>query len=415
MSESSSKANYSSTWMLFESGNGVLVDLSLHFASQEKHRPIDAYVVTECEGGFTRSARRAAEAVYDTAKQNLPELKPLVVGYDLQGLHEQHHVSGESGGLAFAISLARRLFEQDPGPVAATGDIKSGGGGGPLGPVKNIEAKIEAASRIVPEGGWIIYPQDNDAEISDNLRKSLIDKRLRLKPVSSVDETISSLFDLKAPDDKIGGISTRKTWPLILAGLLIAVSIVFGITLWVNNNKQHEKEVPTQKEKTTQTGTSKPEENKFTVSPLKINLTVETAIADNLARLINDNLTLFLKERSTDLHYQPQISGRVMVSRIIEDTVIHRGDMRSEMAAELTGLTIKIDNKVKSYPIIKASAQGSGSALSLLPQIASNLTREITKLLALDINYTHKEIGSPTGSPIPEKYNKREDNIKGFE
>ena len=121
MPELAANTNRSTTWMLFESGNGVVVDLSLYSPAGDRTRPIDAYVVTACEGDFTGSARRAAETVYDLLRRQGVEMNPVVVGYDLQGLPCGRQVMGESGGLAFAIALAKRIHNRDPGPVAATG------------------------------------------------------------------------------------------------------------------------------------------------------------------------------------------------------------------------------------------------------------------------------------------------------
>jgi hypothetical protein len=194
MSEFTDHKACSTTWMLFESGNGVVVDLSLHSPSGDKNRPIDAYVVTECEGGFTASARRAAEAVYDVVRGQGLEMEPLVVGYDLQGLPPGRQVMGESGGLAFAVALAKRLLGRDPGPVAATGEVRSGHNGGPVGPVRGIESKMAATRRLAPEGTWILYPKENDPEISNDLRKSLGRKGLRLHPVANVAEAMGLLF-----------------------------------------------------------------------------------------------------------------------------------------------------------------------------------------------------------------------------
>ena len=194
MTEFTDRKECSTTWMLFESGNGVVVDLSLHSPSGDKRRPIDAYVVTECEGGFTASARRAAEAVYDVVRGQGLETDPVVVGYDLQGLPAGRRVMGESGGLAFAVALAKRVLARDPGPVAATGEVRSGHNGGPVGPVRGIESKMAAAGKLAPERTWLLYPKENDPEISDDLRKALGKKGLKLRPVSSVAEAIGLLF-----------------------------------------------------------------------------------------------------------------------------------------------------------------------------------------------------------------------------
>jgi len=148
----------STTWMLFENGSGVQVNLSLYSPPGERARPVDAYVVTECEGGFTGSARRAAETVYHVLQAQGVEMDPVVVGYDLQGLPAGAPVTGESGGLAFAVALAKRILGQDPVSVAATGEITSSHGDGVVGPVRGIAAKLTAAGRLAPVRSWVLYP-----------------------------------------------------------------------------------------------------------------------------------------------------------------------------------------------------------------------------------------------------------------
>ena len=241
MTEFNNRKDCSTTWMLFESGNGVVVDLSLHSPSGDKSRPIDAYVVTECEGGFTASARRAAEVVYDVVGGQGFEMDPVVVGYDLQGLPAGRQVMGESGGLAFAIALAKRLLGRDPGPVAATGEVKSGHGGGPVGPVRGIEAKMAAAGGLVPKKGWVLYPKENEREISDEVRESLREKGLKLQPVSSVADAIGLVFGFSrtpvqksAPRVRSKGAQGKKRGKkiLILALVCLYVLLIAAIHGW---------------------------------------------------------------------------------------------------------------------------------------------------------------------------------------
>jgi hypothetical protein len=59
--------------------------------------------------------------------------------------------------LAFAVALAKRLLNKDPGPVAATGIVESSHNGGPIKRVRGIEAKLEAAGiSYLPEDGFFI-------------------------------------------------------------------------------------------------------------------------------------------------------------------------------------------------------------------------------------------------------------------
>lgn len=239
------RREYSKTWMLFESGSGVAVDLSLHRAAGDKSRPIDAYVVTEYEGEFTRAARRAAEAVYHAALSRGEAACAMVVGYDLQGLPAGCPVTGESGGLAFAVALGKRLLKQDPGPVAATGEVRSGHDGGPIGAVLGITEKLLAAGRLLPAGGWVLYPRDNEGDIPEDLRASLEKKGLKLHPVSHVSEALAMVFNLPGTDatqtdapkaddlDQPGAfvIPRHRLW--WLAGmLLVLMGMVATYLLW---------------------------------------------------------------------------------------------------------------------------------------------------------------------------------------
>ncbi len=192
MSENSNRNGYSNTWMLFESGNGVVVGLSLYSPARQSLRPIDAFIMTEVEGTVTRSARRAAGAVYEAVSRLRKDLRPVVAGFDFAC---PTPVAGESGGLAFAVALAKMLMQKDPGPVAATGIVQSSHNGGPVKGIRGIEEKLEAAAVVLSSGGWVLYPSENDDEVSPQLRKRLIDEGLRLCPVGSVVEAIDILFE----------------------------------------------------------------------------------------------------------------------------------------------------------------------------------------------------------------------------
>ena len=220
--------------MLFESGNGVAVDLQLFDAPRESARPIDAYVVTEVEGSVTRSARRAAGAAYEAVARHVSDLPAAVAGFDF-GCSSQ--VIGESGGLAFAVALAKHLARQDPGPVAATGEVESSHNGGPVSGIRGIAAKLEAAATVLPSGGHVFYPIENDVEVSAETRRKMAEQGLVLHPVSSVAEAIDLLFfpDATESSEDKGAGKPDKDKGLSIFYLLFLLVVLFataGLAVW---------------------------------------------------------------------------------------------------------------------------------------------------------------------------------------
>jgi len=400
----------SRTWMLFESGSGVEVDLSLYAPPRDRTRPVDAYVVTECEGDFTGSARRAAETVYNILRRHGSEMEPVVVGYDLQGLPGGRPVTGESGGLAFAIALARRVLEQDPGPVAATGEIMSGHGGGPVGPVKGIQAKLQAAGRLAPQNGWVFYPQENDREISDDLRTLLIEKGLRLRPVSSVAEALDHLFTFPALFPKHASSAVRarrsRTPELLILLLTAAVALllarIHGWPPFVREISRVGTEVTREQvpaaatdpgEITGDSGRvsgsmSRPDQGRD--PRLDVRLSAETWIGKKLAQLTAKELESLLKKDAKDRSTPIQISGQVVISNRMENHSDTTGQTTARMTVSIKGLTVKGSDTIRPPRELRLSVKGNGTAKSLLPQAASALAREIVKAPATQ-EEDHKE------------------------
>lgn len=385
--------------MLFESGSGAEVDLSLYAPPRDRTRPIDAYVVTECEGDVTGSARRAVEAVCNVLQQHGQTVDPVVVGFDLQGLPGGRPVTGESGGLAFAIALAKRLLDHDPGPVAATGEIMSGHGGGPVAPVKGIIAKIEAASRLLPEKGWVFYPQENDQEIPADLRTSLTEKGLRLQPVSSVAETLGHLFTLPARSYQHtpSAVKTRRAlMPGLLVLLLIAaVALLLArIHGWPPFFREISGVGADVTRHQVSGGLTDPKEimgdsDKLTVSLPKpaqgldlrpdVRLSGETWIAKRIAQLTTKALEKLLKRDVTDGSNGVQINGKVVVTNRVEDYSDTTGQRTARMTVAIKGLTVKSGNTIRPPREFHLEVKGQGTAKSLLPQAAAALAREIMK------------------------------------
>jgi hypothetical protein len=406
------KINYK-TWMLFESGNGVAVNLSLYPLPKDSTRPIDAYVVTETAGDFTKSARRAAAAVYDILQHRFPDIPQRVVGFDLQGYSRT--TTGESGGLPFAIALAKRLLKQDPGPVAATGEIVSGHSGGQIGPVKGIIEKFKAAEQLLPEGGWLFYPQHNNTEISDELRKILTEKGIKLHPVSDVKEVLALFFDWDASEIKpevtehmstvantasIGTSKTQKSqtalWPL-----LVLFFVITGVAAWfyfpksdvnkdtgkdqiLTNPSPKLKNTPKAKLPENNVAISSVSENKPTTPAFSHQITAdfngEDMMAAELAGLLNKQLPQFLLDNDITLP-DTFISGIVKIVEINEEAVNEQGDVRSSMTVILNELRTNINNISKSYPDLQITVQKNVKLRSFLPIATDELSSRIIDIL----------------------------------
>jgi len=390
----------SKTWILFESGSGVEVDLSLYSPPRDRARPIDAYVVTECEGNFTGSARRAAETVYNILHQDGFEMEPVVVGYDLQGLTGSRPVTGESGGLALAIALAKRVLDQDPGPVAATGEITSGHGGGPVGPVRGIQAKLQAVGRLAPENGWVFYPQGNDREIPDELRRSLTEKGLKLRPVSSVAEALGHLFTFPGLAQQQAS-SARRIRKRFMPGLLVlllaaAVALLLArIHGWPPFVREPPQVASEMRRNSVPAAVINPKEaiddsGGITVSVpppaqdsqgllLDIRLSGETWMAKKLAQMTRKELKRLLKKDITEDSGVVQISGHVVVSNRTENYSDITGQTKTQMTVAIKGLTVKSGNTVRPPREYRLEMKGNKTARALLPQAAAALAREILK------------------------------------
>lgn len=214
-------------WMLFESGAAAEVVLSAHLTPEGNSRPIEAYLTLECDRSFSRAALRGAETAYTWAQEKVFHLSPQIISYDLLGLPNDRGVTGESGGLAFALALATHLYGDNTHPIAATGEIIASPDGGPVTSIQGINAKLAAAITLLPEDGLIFYPKENDFEVSTKVHQQALTKGITLHAVESVEQALGLLF----PESSL--ISKRKAlkpWHLIvlLALLSIVVSMIFS-------------------------------------------------------------------------------------------------------------------------------------------------------------------------------------------
>lgn len=227
-------------WMLFESGNAAEVVLNSYLNPHTEIRPINAYLTVDCNRSFSRAALRGAETAYTWARARNPELKPQTISYDLKGLPGNRSLTGESGGIAFAVALASHLVGNSSLSVAATGEIMASADGGPIKRIEGINEKLVAAATLLPEGGWVFYPQDNDGEITEEVNTLLNEKRLSRHAVGCVDEALKLLFS-KEEEQEIkqpaAVIKHNKLSPkhMIWAGVSLAIAVFLCLTVLTGN------------------------------------------------------------------------------------------------------------------------------------------------------------------------------------
>lgn len=232
-------------WILFANGEGSRLNLSLHPGKGEQNRPADAYVVTG--GGLSRSARRAAESVYNWLQHNGRNPDRFVAGFDVQ--HADNSMVGESAGLAFAIALASRMLHKQGLAIAATGEVSGGQYPGPVAKVGGINEKVTAAITLLPPGGSLFYPAVNEADLADALKEECRSNGIALYPISSVAEAMDLLF-LNAQEEADCSSAARSWSKRItvvggISALLIAVSLG---SWWLTTRGDTVDKMPVQKD-----------------------------------------------------------------------------------------------------------------------------------------------------------------------
>lgn len=444
--EDSCRNGFTRTWMLFESGNVASVDLSLFSAPKENIRPIDAYVVTEAEGTVTYSARRAAGAVYEVISDYRPEIDPVVAGFDFIA---DFPVAGESGGLAFAVALAKRLLNNDPGPVAATGIVESSHNGGPIKKVRGIEAKLKAAGVVLPPGGWVFYPEENKNEVSADLHNHLISKGLKLYPVSSIAQTIEILFaDTTLNKNKPAQrVYHPKKMLISLALFLIILAASIGIILWkdrplkseqtlveksgsisqqpqidinppVIEDKAFENEEDTKndnqgividsEEQTQDKNDSEIEEEvpgsndiDHLTNSVTVNIFGNTRLNAEISKVLTTKLKKFFA--LPHHHLGPAenviIAGQVVVLRMEENWIEERQRFRSNIRVALRDFVYQDKNRTMNGPDIEVTVYARGMVEDMLPLAAQELMNKMLNSLLSGENGNYIE------SP-PEPYEK---------
>jgi len=408
MNRTDQKTKTSGTWALFESGHGKKVKVSLSPLSGG--RPVEGFFAIGGEdGGFTRAARRAALSVYESAKAFFPG--PVSVAYDLEDTLSSESFTGESAGLAFVVALAKRVYKKDPAPVAATGvigDVESGAVKG----VEGITAKLDAAMAVLPEGGWVLFPEANDKEIGPMLREKIEAKGLRLKPVSSVPEALDALFPgdrsiFEGLDASLPGDQPKHSKKRFYIGVFLLMACVAATAIvWMNYKYPSAGNEPVSTpvvntipgEASIAAGTAPPSTQK----PETVIFTGDTPFASKAADLLIGRVKAFLKEAYPDS--QPAVSGAVTMARIIEETDPVTGRLLAEVELALKDLVFEKEGTRKSFEKIAVRIKGEGPAGGLITAAVSRLTEEVKTRLS----------GRPhtTGTPAAET---KPDGGKGFD
>ncbi len=215
-------------WMLFASGNNGRLTVNGYPPPAGSSKPVDAYLVADVDGDCKVAATRASISVWQYLAAQGRQPGAQVLGFDISEMTAGSPVVGSSGGLAFALAAYCHFTGEDIGFVAATGIIHAAGNRAKVTGVKGIGNKLEGALSVLPAGGQLFYPAENDAEIDEQLRQRLIAHDIALIPVVDISELFSSLErgKKKVPEKKIS-VSLVAAVMFIVFCLLTTVGYVY--------------------------------------------------------------------------------------------------------------------------------------------------------------------------------------------
>lgn len=213
--------------LVFANGESSRVFVSLHHGKNTKARPADAYVVTG--GGLSRSARRAAEVVYNWLQQRGKNPDQFVAGFDVPAADGR--VAGESAGLAFALALGARILNYGNLNIVATGEIVEARYPATIGGVEGINEKLRRGEDLLKSGDYLVYPAANDEEIEAGLKNRLSEKGVVLLPVANAAEALDTVLLGGSRGDTAKPLlpATRLRRRLVLALLFVCVLAGIGM------------------------------------------------------------------------------------------------------------------------------------------------------------------------------------------
>jgi len=218
-------------YCLFNTGDFATVTVEKH--ENDPSEPVQGFFVLDGGRGFSLAAKRAAVRVYSVLKNQGLSVPKYSAMFDLlmESTQDLMSVSGQSGGLVFALTLASEITGKSRGSVAATGIIEADGA---IGKVlqADLDAKIEAACRALSRGGVLICPQDN--QISDEIKEKLEGKGIELIQVATVAQAlhvsgIISISEVSDVRDAPGKLAQRRYLPAFFFVLLLLLILAVGL------------------------------------------------------------------------------------------------------------------------------------------------------------------------------------------
>jgi hypothetical protein len=278
---------------------------------------------------------------------------------------------------------------------------------------------MEAAAVVLPLGGWVLYPAENESEISPRLRKRLIEEGLRLFPVSSVAEAVDVLFQKKT-DEICNGCrnpikeKNKRRFAVYPLFLVVVLCSAIGLALWKDGqvsrrqnkdvvssksnsgpekdnsgvgsekNDAAESEKKIQEEKRLQKGDHETMTNVGALAaPATIDIYGKTSLNAQISQKLADKLRQFFAEKNH--HLRPvgnvKISGQVYVLKIEETWVEEQGNFKSNLKVVVRDFAYKDGRNTLSRSGIEADAHGAGMVEDVIPVAAQQLMNKILDLL----------------------------------
>lgn len=196
-------------WILLEHGGdeGIAVELKPTYSSPigpgvkgEKFR-FRLEPEHDAEDDLHRSAQESGEHAYQLLLKERKLNWTATARFSLPETQAKSNVHGRSADLLFALTVlkgcmdevARRIREpaSDFPSFAATGVLVEMNGVARVQRVDGIQAKLRAALKVLPEGGWFFYPADNQNDIGSELKQQAA--HLHLYPVERLADAARQL------------------------------------------------------------------------------------------------------------------------------------------------------------------------------------------------------------------------------
>jgi hypothetical protein len=208
--------------VLFSDGTSAALRVELDSSTELK-----VFMLGHPSRDVLLSAERGATAAYFALRRRALVHHPYASFFEFEAPSGPAlGVLGESAGLCFALAFAAHVLDREHARAeavafAATGVVRGASLDAELGGVDRLPAKVEAAARALPEGGWIFLPTANGNEVSDEQRRAVERAGLRLVPVRTVEEGVERLAAAI-----LGGRARRRTGRAVLVGAVCAVMLL---------------------------------------------------------------------------------------------------------------------------------------------------------------------------------------------